>query len=306
MAKWTAEAVPVQDGRVAIITGANSGLGFENAVTLASKGATVVMACRNADKGKAALEMLQTAVPGPAAEVRRLDLASLAQIEEFAAGVREEYGRLDILINNAGLMAIPRWETEDGFEMQFGVNHLGHFALTGRLMPLLADTPGSRVVTVSSMMSWMGTIDFEDLQRERAYTRYGAYGQSKLANILFALELDRRLGAAGMAVKSMPAHPGYAATSLQQNSAHHSESTLEGAGYGFLNKVLAQDAEMGALPQLYAATAEDARAGSFYGPERFVRGYPTEVKPPRAALNEETARRLWAESEALTGVSFDW
>jgi NAD(P)-dependent dehydrogenase (short-subunit alcohol dehydrogenase family) len=306
MSKWTAANAPDQHGRVAIVTGANSGLGFETTLALARKGARVVMACRNLEKGEAALARLKMAVPGADVDLCRLNLADQTQIRSFSADILDHYGRLDILINNAGIMAIPRWETTDGFEVQFGVNHLGHFALTGLLLPLLKKTPGSRVVTVSSMMAWAGRIDFDDLQRKASYTRYSAYSQSKLANVLFGLELDRRLQAAKLPVASMVAHPGYSATNLQETSSRSSNAPLEGALYGLLNKVAAQSAVMGALPQLYAATSPRAKHGCFYGPKNFARGYPAFIKPPKAALDGQTARRLWAESQNLTNLVYSW
>ena len=306
MSKWRAKDAPDQHGRVAIITGANSGLGFENAVALARKGATVIMACRNPEKGEAALARLKTAVPAADALLRRLDLGSLALIHDFAAGILADFDRLDILINNAGLMAIPRSETSDGFELQFGVNHLGHFALTGLLLPLLQETPGSSVVTVSSMIAWTGKIAFDDLQSQQSYTRYGAYGQSKLANQLFAFELARRLENSRGMTRSLAAHPGYSATNLQEASAHSSDSLLEGAGYGILNKVMAQSALMGSLPQLYAATSPSLETAQLIGPDKFIRGYPVVAIPPKAARSAADAARLWEMSESLTGVTYDW
>jgi NAD(P)-dependent dehydrogenase (short-subunit alcohol dehydrogenase family) len=306
MPKWSTKDVPDQHGRVAIITGANSGLGFENAVALARKGATVIMACRNLEKGQAALARLATAVPAADARLRRLDLGHLAQVHDFAAGIRADFDRLDILINNAGLMAIPRSETADGFEVQFGVNHLGHFALTGLLLPLLRETPDSRVVTVSSMLAWTGKINFDDLQSRESYTRYGAYGQSKLGNQLFAFELARRFKKTAGTSKSLAAHPGYSATNLQEASVHSSESLVEGVGYGFLNKVMAQSALMGSLPQLYAATSPSLATGQLIGPDKFIRGNPVVANPPKAARSAADAARLWELSESLSGVIYDW
>ena len=305
MPKWTTNEMPDQNGRIAIVTGANSGLGYDTTLALAGKGAHVVMACRNLEKGQAALEQVQQQTPHAALELMALDLGSLASVRQFAAAYLAQHDRLDLLINNAGLMAIPRWETEDGFEMQLGVNHLGHFVLTGLLLPALLQTPGSRVVTVSSMANFNGSIDFDDLMGEQSYSRYGAYSQSKLANVLFAVELQRRLEAAGADTISVAAHPGYADTELQSNTAHYSGSGLEGAFYGIFNKVAAQSSAQGALPQLYAATMPDVQGGEFWGPHFMnYRGYPKSVKANDDAYDPEIAARLWAVSEEVTGVTY--
>lgn len=307
MSNWTVQDMPRQNGRIVLVTGANSGIGFEIALAFAQKGARVIMACRNMEKGQAAYDEIRSQEPDADLDLRRLDLSSLESVRTFSESVLDDYTRLHVLVNNAGLMAIPRWETADGFEMQFGVNHLGHFALTGLLLPLLQNTPGSRVVTVSSMVSMIGKINFDDLQGEKNYTRYGAYGQSKLANILFALELQRRFDNAGIKSLSLPAHPGYSATNLQSTSTGHSGSTTEQVLYRVLNRVAAQSSAMGALPELFAAASPDARPGVFYGPQNFhMRGYPREVNPPKAALNEATAQRLWQVSEELTGVTYNF
>lgn len=307
MPKWSVDEMPDQSGRIAIVTGANSGLGFDTTEALAAKGAHVVMACRNLDKGRSALEEVQKSAPGASLELMKLDLSSLDSVREFADAFQARHDRLDLLINNAGLMAIPRRETEDGFEMQLGVNHLGHFALTGLLLPLLLQTPGSRVVTVSSMASFSGSIDFDDLMGKESYTRYGAYGQSKLANVLFAVELQRRLEAAGADTISVAAHPGYADTELQSNTADNSGSAFERALYGVLNKVAAQSSAQGALPQLFAATMPDVRGGEFWGPHfMHMRGYPKSVRAKDDAYDAELAAKLWAVSEELTGVRYEW
>jgi NAD(P)-dependent dehydrogenase (short-subunit alcohol dehydrogenase family) len=305
MPKWTAEEMPDQSGRIAIVTGANSGLGYETTLALARKGAQVVMACRNLEKGQAALDQVQQQAPNARLDLMKLDLASLASIHEFADAYLARYDRLDLLINNAGLMAVPRRETEDGFEMQFGVNHLGHFALTGLLLPALLRTPGSRAVTVSSMAHFNGRIDFDDLMREQSYSRYGAYGQSKLANVLFAVELQRRLEQASADTISVAAHPGYSDTELQSNSAESSDSSFERLFYGLLNKTVAQSSAQGALPQLYAATMPDVQGGDFWGPHLVMRGYPKRVRAKSDAYDPQIAARLWAVSEELTGVSMD-
>lgn len=234
-----------------------------------------------------------------------LDLGSQASIRELAAAYLARHDRLDLLINNAGLMAIPRWETEDGFEMQLGVNHLGHFALTGLLLPALLRTPGSRVVTVSSFAHFNGSMNFDDLMGAQSYSRYGAYGQSKLANVLFAVELQRRLPACAANAISVAAHPGYSDTNLQSNTAHNSDSRVEGAFYSVFNKVMAQSSAQGALPQLYAATMPDVQGGEFYGPHfMHVRGYPKRVHAKDDSYDPAIAARLWTVSEELTGVTY--
>jgi NAD(P)-dependent dehydrogenase (short-subunit alcohol dehydrogenase family) len=299
---WTASDLPDQHGRTVVLTGANSGIGLCTARELARAGAHVVMACRNTEKGETVADQLRREIPEASLEVVLLDLASLRSVREFAAGYDRD--QLDLLINNAGVMVPPRTTTEDGFELQIGTNHLGHFALTGLLLGRLMATPQARVVTVSSTAHKIGKIDFEDLQRQRSYRRWPAYGQSKLANLLFALELDRRLRAAGSELVSVAAHPGYAATNLQFAA---TPSRLERIGSVVLNRVVAQDALHGALPTLYAATA-DLPGGSFVGPDGFqeMRGNPTLVAPTRAAQDPDTARRLWEVSEQLTGVSFSF
>jgi NAD(P)-dependent dehydrogenase (short-subunit alcohol dehydrogenase family) len=285
------------------VTGANSGLGYETARALARKGATVILAVRSLEKGHAAAEQIEGEAPASQVEVMHLDLADLASVQQFAEAFRTGYDRLDLLINNAGVMMLPqRQATADGFEMQFGTNHLGHFALTGRLLDLLQRTPGSRVVVVSSTAHRISGINFEDLQSEGSYSSAGAYGQSKLANLLFAYELQRRLdaaqasGATGSGILVAASHPGWTATNLQQHSRL----------FMWLNPMLAQRPEMGALPTLYAATAPDVVAGGFYGPGGFLelRGAPKRVYSNRRSRDQAAAARLWAESEALTGVRY--
>jgi NAD(P)-dependent dehydrogenase (short-subunit alcohol dehydrogenase family) len=300
---WTAADIPDQTNRVAVVTGANSGIGLVTARELARAGALVIMACRDIAKGERAAEQIRAAVPTAELDVASLDLASLDSVRQFAAGYDRE--SLDLLINNAGVMVPPKRTTADGFELQFGTNHLGHFALTGLLLDRLLATPGARVVTVSSTAHKFGRINFDDLQGDRSYWRWLRYGQSKLANLLFALELDRRLRAAGSELLSVAAHPGYAATNLQFAA---TPSRIERVGSELLNRVYAQDAEHGALPTLYAATTANLPGGSFVGPDGFqeMRGHPTLVKPTSAARDPETARRLWQVSEELTGVSYDF
>ncbi|MEA2226244.1 MAG: hypothetical protein QOE67_1526 [Solirubrobacteraceae bacterium] len=293
-------ALPDQRGRTAVITGANSGIGLEAARELARAGAHVVMACRDTTKGDAAADAIRKELPSAELEVAALDLASLDSVRAFAG--RYPHERLDLLINNAGVMAPPYTKTIDGFELQFATNHLGHFALTGLLLDKLLATPHARVVTVSSTAHKMGRIYFEDLQSERSYRRWGAYGQSKLANLLFCFELDRRLQATDADLLSVAAHPGYSATNLQFAA---TPSRIERLASVVLNRVYAQSAERGAAPTLYAATA-DIPGGSFVGPDGFqeMRGEPRIVKSTRAARDPETALRLWALSEQLTGVRF--
>ena len=296
--KWTARDIPDQRGRVAVVTGANSGIGLIAARELAGAGARVVMACRNTAKGADAAAQIRRAAAGADVEVAELDLGSLASVAVFADAFE---GELDLLVNNAGVMAPPRRETEDGFELQFGTNHLGHFALTAGLLERMHGRPDARVVTLSSGAHRIGKIDFDDLQRERGYNRWTAYGQSKLANLLFALELDRRLKSAGSAVKSIAAHPGYAATNLQAAAAPVADRLL----MKVTNAVLAQSAEMGALPTLYAATAPGLTGGEFIGPDGLLeqRGHPEVVEPSAAGRDETVAARLWEVSEQLTGCA---
>jgi NAD(P)-dependent dehydrogenase (short-subunit alcohol dehydrogenase family) len=263
------------------------------------------MTARSQDKGHTARDQILQQVPGASLEIMVLDLASLASIQAFAANYAAQHDRLDMLINNAGVMAPPRCETADGFEMQFGVNHLGHFALTGLLLELLLKTPGSRVVTVSSQAQFMGRINFDDLQGERGYTPYGAYGQSKLANVLFAFELQRRLEAAGAETISVVTHPGFAGTNLQSSSAAANDSPLQARLYEIGIALLAQSAEKGTRPQLYAATMPDVKGGEHLAVAHLhVRGPVARVKAVRRAYNEDVARRLWAVSEQLTGVKY--
>jgi NAD(P)-dependent dehydrogenase (short-subunit alcohol dehydrogenase family) len=285
--EWTAADIPDQTGRTIVVTGANSGLGEVTARQLAGRGATVVLACRDTAKGDAAAAAMSGDVT-----VRPLDLADLASVRGFA----EATGDIDVLVNNAGVMAVPSKRTADGFEMQLGTNFLGHFALTGLLLPKIAD----RVVTLSSPAHRIGRIDLDDLNWERRrYRRWGAYGQSKLADLIFAYELHRRLTAAGSPVRSVAAHPGYASTGLQS----HTES-FQDKGMALGNRLLAQSAEMGALPSLYAATAPDVAGGDYYGPDRLgeMRGHPQRVRSSKASRDEVLALSLWNRAVELTGV----
>ncbi|HEX2128359.1 MAG TPA: oxidoreductase [Solirubrobacterales bacterium] len=302
MGSWTTAQIPDQTGRVAVVTGANSGLGFVTARELARAGAHVILAARQG-KAKAAEAAISEATPGAALEPRELDLADLASVRRFAEEVAAAHESIDVLMNNAGVMMPPRSTTADGFELQFGTNHLGHFALTGFLLERLgASARDARVVTVSSLEHYAGRLDFDDLNGEHSYSPRDAYQQSKFANAVFGIELDRRLRAAGSSVKSVLAHPGWTATNLQSTG----PTGLMRAALAVVNPVIAQDVDRGALPQLYAATMPDVESGEFIGPDGFraLRGDPTRVHPTRRARDPETARRLWQVSEELTGVRY--
>jgi NAD(P)-dependent dehydrogenase (short-subunit alcohol dehydrogenase family) len=301
--KWTVDRIPDQSGRTAIVTGANSGLGLITARELARAGARVVLACRNTEKGESAVSDCEAAALGAEVELEQLDLANLDSVRGFAERFRAGHDGLDLLINNAGVMATPRRRTADGFELQFGTNHLGHFALTALLIGAMEGREDARVVTLSSGAHRIGRIAFDNLGGDRRYFRWRAYGQSKLANLLFALELDRRLRAAGSTVRSLSAHPGYAATNLQ----FAGPPGVDAAIMKMSNRVIAQSDEMGALPTLYAATEPGLEGGTFCGPDGFLeqRGHPKRVAPSSAARDEEVARRLWEVSEEMTGVRFE-
>ena len=309
---WTAKDIPSQVGRTAIVTGANSGLGYYTALELARAGASVTMAVRTLAKGeKAKAELLELA-PGADLTVVELDVASLASVKKFAADWQKKNKTgLDLLINNAGVMAIPRRVTVDGFEMQLGTNHLGHFALTAQLLPALAKRPGSRVVNVSSTAHRAGTMDWNDLMGEKSYSPWRRYGQSKLANLLFTSELNARLEQAGLNITSMAAHPGYAATNLASVAPDMKGTRAEGLERRLMDwgaRTIAQPADWGALPTLYAATVVDLPGNSFIGPDGFggQTGYPHLAKRNKKAQNIADARRLWSVSEQLTGVTFDF
>jgi len=299
MTDWTASDVPDQSGRTALVTGANSGLGFATSVGLARAGARVLLACRDTERGEAALARLRAEVPaaaGTSAELVPLDLASLASVRATAADVAGRIDRLDALVCNAGVMAVPRRTTADGFEMQLGTNHLGHFALTGLLLPLLRVSAEPRVVVVASEAAKIGRIRFDDLMGERHYFRWTAYGQSKLANLLFARELGHRASDLTVAC----AHPGYAATNLQ------TAPGIPGRIMALGNRVVAQSEADGALPQLYAVSMPDVVSGDYYGPSRLfgMRGSPHKVSAPPAAKDDHVAARLWTVSEDLTDVRY--
>jgi NAD(P)-dependent dehydrogenase (short-subunit alcohol dehydrogenase family) len=300
--------MPDLSDETVIVTGANSGLGFEATRAFASAGATVVLACRSRDRAESARDELGQRIPDADLDVHDLDLGDLASVRQFADEFRANYDDLRVLCNNAGVMAIPRSETADGFETQFGVNHLGHFALTGHLLePLIATDGETRVVTQSSGLHERGEIDFDDLQGEREYDEWDAYAQSKLANVLFGYELDRRLDAAGVeGVTSVVCHPGYAATNLQYRGPEARGSRVRMAAMKVANSLLAQSAEMGTLPMLYAATAEEVAGGDYVGPGGFMnmRGYPETQPSSDRSYDEATAERLWQVSEELTGVEY--
>ncbi len=296
--KWTAQDLPDLAGRTAVVTGANSGIGRAAAQELARAGAHVVLAVRDTAKGEAAA----AGMPG-AVETRALDLADLDSVRAFADGT----DRVDVLVNNAGVMALPRRRTRQGFELQLGTNHLGHFALTGLLLDRLLAGDRPRVVTLSSNAHKTGRINFDNLQGERRYFRWAAYGQAKLANLLFTLELQRRADAHDVDLVSVAAHPGYAATNLQYQANNITGLPIDRLVNKALNTTIAQSGAMGALPTLYAAT-EDLAGGAYVGPDGAgeFRGHPTLVAPNGRARDEEDARRLWEISEELTGVRYDW
>jgi NAD(P)-dependent dehydrogenase (short-subunit alcohol dehydrogenase family) len=296
--RWTTDNIPNLASKVTIVTGANSGIGYETAKAMAVKGATVVMACRNLQKGNAAAEQIRETDPVGTVAVMVLDLGDLDSVQAFAAAFLEKYNRLDLLINNAGIMMPPYGKTAQGFETQFGVNHLGHFALTGLLLDLLLQTPQSRVVTVSSGAHSFGRINFEDLNSEQGYSPRAAYSQSKLANLLFTYELQRKLTAAGNDTLATAAHPGWTETNLQQHSGL----------FQFLNRFLAQQQPMGALPTLMAATEPGVKGGEYFGPDGFMgmRGYPKKVQSNDRSHDEQVAAKLWEVSEELTGISYAW
>ncbi len=304
--KWTQQDIPDMTGKVVIITGANSGLGLESTKALAAKGATVVMACRNVRKAEEAKAEVLAANPAARLDVMALDNASLASVRAFADAFKAKYDRLDLLLNNAGVMAIPRALTEDGFEMQLGVNHLAHFALTGLLLDVITATPEARIHSTSSSAAFSGAINLDDLMGEKSYGRWTAYGQSKLANAAFATELNRRLQAAGHDTIANSSHPGFVMTNLQTNSMAESGAPLgERILYGLAGPIMAQDVSMGVLPQLYGSTAPEAKGGVFYGPKNFrVRGYPAEQKCNDALKDADLLKRFWEVSEELTGVHY--
>ncbi|MFK7774247.1 MAG: oxidoreductase [Saprospiraceae bacterium] len=295
--KWNANNIPNQNGKVVIITGATSGLGKEATKVLSGKNATVVMAVRNIEKGKSVAQEISQTFPHAIIDVRKLELHSLKSIQSFAEGVKSSYDRLDILINNAGVMACPFSKTEDGFEIQMGVNHLGHFALTGHLMPLLKKTKAARIVATSSLAHRQGVIDFKDINWEtRTYATAKAYGDSKLANLYFTYELARKLKGDSAAPIVTSAHPGWTSTDLQRHSLL----------FRVLNPIFSQNVENGVLPTLRAAIDETAQPGDYYGPSGFMeaKGAPILVKSNKMSHHEVNAKRLWDLSEKMTGVQY--
>jgi NAD(P)-dependent dehydrogenase (short-subunit alcohol dehydrogenase family) len=305
--RWSLDDIDSASGKVVLVTGATSGIGFEAALGFARKGARVLLGARNRDKARAAAERIQAEVPDAALDVVAMDLASLASVRAASTALHERSERLDVLCNNAGVMALPYARTVDGFELQLGTNHLGHFALTGLLLDRLLGTTGSRVVTVSSFAHHPGRIDFDDLQSERSYDKWRAYAQSKLANLLFMRALDRRLRAAGASTISVACHPGYAATGLQSVGPELEGSRVAAAIYRFANAWIAQDARMGALPTLCAALAPAIDGGDFIGPRGplQLRGHPRRVGSSARARDADAAERLWRVSEELTGVRYE-
>jgi NAD(P)-dependent dehydrogenase (short-subunit alcohol dehydrogenase family) len=307
MPVWTAADLPDLSGRTVLVTGANSGIGFEAARMIAARGAATVLASRNPEKAAAAESRILAAHPDARVELLSLDLADLSSVRRAAATFATRHDRLDVLINNAGVMMLPRCETADGFEMLLGTNHLGHFALTGLLGGALAKGPGARIVTVASSGHRFGRIAFDDLQLERSYSRLRAYGQSKLANLLFTYELQRRIQRAGLQMAAMACHPGAADTNLVFVEPSHERASWRDRLARRL-PFLAQSTQMGALPTLYAAFSPDAVAGAYYGPRGLFgwRGYPKRVGSSRRSHDEQVAARLWDVSEALTGVVYEW
>jgi hypothetical protein len=305
MTNWTQNEIPDQQGRLVVVTGGNSGIGYEAALALAGKNAQVILAVRSTEKGEAAAEQIRQQFPRAQVSVMALDLSDLKSVRAFAQNFLKLYERLDVLINNAGVMALPQRKTADGFEMQFGTNHLGHFALTGLLISALKKTPNARVVTVSSGAHTFGEIHFDDLQWEKKYQAWGAYGQSKLANLLFAYELQRRLEASGSKVLSVGCHPGYASTNLQAAGPKMEGSAFKGWMMKMANNLFAQGQDMGALPTLFAATAMEVNGCDYIGPAGGgMKGYPGKVMSNSKSYDEGLARQLWTVSEELTGVVY--
>ncbi len=306
--QWTTTDMPSLKGKIAIVTGANSGLGLFTTIGLSGAGATVIMACRDPAKAAKAVEEVKQKAPKGKVEAMALDLASLESVGKFAAAFSAQYPHLDILCNNAGVMAVPYAKTKDGFEMQVGTNHFGHFALTGHLLDKLRTTPGSRVVSVASMAhKWTKAMDLEDpFFEHKPYKRWDAYGKSKLANLLFTFELDRRLRKAGAKVMSVAAHPGYSATNLGYVGPALEKSAIGKLTMNIGNALFAQPASMGALPSLYAAASPDVASGDYIGPDGLqqMRGYPTKVGCRKLARDPDLQGRWWALSEKLTGVKY--
>jgi NAD(P)-dependent dehydrogenase (short-subunit alcohol dehydrogenase family) len=305
--EWVRSHIPQQHGRLVLVTGANSGIGFETARLLAQRGAHVVLACRNVERGRDALRRVRGHAPDARLELLELDVSDLSAVRRAADEVRSRHDHLDVLINNAGVMAPPLRRTTEGFELQFATNHLGHFALTGLLLSALLAGERPRVVTVASNMHRRGRIRFDDLNWERSYDPVAAYSQSKLANLLFTFELQRRAAGAGLPLISLGAHPGWTATALYRRGGHMNQTSLAERVVSAVNSVLAQDAAHGALPTLAAAALPEARGGDYWGPvgPMELRGLPGHARPGPNATDVAAARRLWTVSEQLTGVSFN-
>ncbi|MFI5362295.1 MAG: oxidoreductase [Elusimicrobiota bacterium] len=307
MKNWIASDMPPQTGKLALVTGANSGIGFSTALELARKGASVILACRNPAKGEDALKRLKAEVPGAKAELAVLDLADMASARAFGAAFLARGAALDLLINNAGVMSpMRRKTTADGFELQLATNHLGHFLLTALLLPALKRAPAPRVVTVASIAHRRGRMDFDDLQGERGYSPLASYAQSKLANLLFAFELQRRADKAGLKLLSVAAHPGVATTRILENGIGGGRPTLLTRCVNLVAPLYSHSEEKGALPTLYAATMPDAAPGGYYGPDGFreMTGYPVRVDCRPRAKDAAAAARLWDLSVRLTGADF--
>jgi protochlorophyllide reductase len=302
-ADWTMQEIPDQTGRVAVITGANSGLGLEAARALAARGATVVLACRSPTNAARAKSEILAVNPRAKLETCVLDVASLHSVRAFATAMQAQFAAIDLLINNAGIMATPQQSSPDGLELQFATNHLGHFALTGLLLPQLSARHGSRLVAISSIAARTGRIDFEDLMGKRRYDAWKAYNQSKLANLMFALELQRWLQRAGLPLSALAAHPGASTTNLFSTPGSYFTKRIVSP---LLSRFLFQPAEQGVLPILFAATSNEATPGGYYGPRGFqeMKGPPGPAAIPRQALDTEAAARLWQVSEQLTGISY--
>jgi len=305
-APWTANDMPDLAGQTIIVTGGNSGIGYEAALQFARHNADTILACRSLEKANEAAKQIVAAHPRAKVEVMELDLSSLASIRRFADAFHNSHRSLRALVNNAGVMALPYRKTEDGFEMQFGTNHLGHFALTGLLLDTLLATPAARVVNVSSGAHRMGRIRFDDLDWKRGYYKWFAYGQSKLANLLFTYELQRRADAAGAKLLAVGCHPGYAATNLQSAGPRMSGASAMESFWSMMNRTFAQSAAMGALPTLYAAVAPEVRGGDYIGSSGFAEmwGPPAKVNSSAAAKDPAVAKRLWEVSEELTKVHY--
>ncbi len=310
MGKWTEKDIPDLKGKTALVTGANSGLGFSTTRALAARGALVIMGCRDARKADTAMASIRADLPDAKLEFLPGDLSDQSSVRNAAGLLKSRHSRLDIQVNNAGIMTLPYTKTEDGFEMLFGTNYLGHFALTGQLLELTRSTPGARIVTVTSLSERVGKLPLDDLNWEKSsYSKRGAYARSKLANLVFALELDRRLRKAGVNTLSVAAHPGYSATNIVYGGGAGQQSLMRSlwnlmARVG--NALLAQPADRGALPSLYAATAPDVKSGDYIGPDGLIEfsGYPKRVKPSRQAQDEVLAAGLWRRSQELTGLSY--